>query len=156
MASIFQRVVGYGVLIVILYLVYKLIYNWWTKDSEKKKKEEYARTHSVTIQEVTIPMLCEASNEEMKYYKQMEIIDEALNGTSIFNNLTKFNFGTRAMLNMSNKTLVAMNGLAKTIENGIQNKTLSPTKAIVGNILLGYANSKVIPARGAMIPRKKA
>lgn len=139
--------IRYIVIAYILYWIINKAYNWYQKKVEQKKKEEYAQTHNMSVQEVTIPLLCESSKEDMIYFKEMEVCNEALS-----QNLMKTIMPTtKNMLIKSNKSLVALNGLSKTIETGIKSKAISPLLAKGGNILLGTCNSVIIPSRGAIM-----
>ena len=139
--------IRYIVIAYILYWIINKAYNWYQKKVQQKKKEEYAQTHNMSVQEVTIPLLCESSKEDMIYFKEMEVCNEALSQNLIKTIMPT----TKNMLIRSNKSLVALNGLSKTIETGIKSKAISPLLAKGGNILLGTCNSVIIPSRGAIM-----
>ena len=139
--------IRYIVIAYILYWIINKAYNWYQKKVQQKKKEEYAQTHNMSVQEVTIPLLCESSKENMIYFKEMEVCNEALSQNLIKTIMPT----TKNMLIRSNKSLVALNGLSKTIETGIKSKAISPLLAKGGNILLGTCNSVIIPSRGAIM-----
>lgn len=138
--------IGYIAVGVVLYYIIKWAYNKYKSIVEKNKKAEYAKANKIAMQEISIPMLCEYSKRDKKYFEEIEIIDESL-GSTITNKM----LSSKILLNMNNKTLVGMKGMYKTISYGMETKTLSPLAGKCGNMLLGFMNNYTPICRGCML-----
>lgn len=149
----FQKALGYGIVILVIYFIIRFFYNLYKKSVEKKKKEEYAQANNIPVQEVTIPMLCEYSLDEKEYFTKLDIIDE-----SVFDGmLSKFKSlsPNKILTNTSNKSFALIKGTSEVINNGLKTKTLNPVAAKFGNMIVGATNYLSIPSRGFLYSTMK-
>ena len=91
-------------------------------------------------------MLCEVSEEDAQYFHGMELIDESL-GDWIKNIApTPTN-----LLKLVNKGIIGIGGLAKSIQVGLKNESISPWLAKFCNLIIGLGNSIFMIVKGMLL-----
>ena len=134
--------------IIITFIVIQL-YKYIKNRISKKKKEEYAQANNVAIQEISIPLLCEYSLENKKYFKEMEIIDEVIsNWFNSFKSMT-----IKGLYNFNNKGAIANKGLIDSINVGLKSGAIDGRVAKVSNYAVAYANNILPLEKGALLSR---
>ena len=141
-----SRIIRYFLIGIILYYIVTILYKKVKQSNEKKKKEQYAQANKIAIQEITIDMLCEVSEEDAQYFHGMELIDESL-GDWIKNIApTPTN-----LLKLVNKGIIGIGGLAKSIQVGLKNESISPWLAKFCNLIIGLGNSIFMIVKGMLL-----
>lgn len=141
-----SRIIRYIVIAIIIYIICNYLYKKIKQNNIKKKKEQYAQANNIAMQEITIPMLCEVSEEDSKYFKGMELIDESI-GDWVKNVVpTPTN-----LLKLVNKGIISMGGLSKNVQVGLKNNSISPWLAKFCNIVIGLGNTIFMIVKGILL-----
>lgn len=141
-ANCTQYILGAAAILAVAYVLYR----WFKRKVDKKKRQQLAQARNVNVQEITVPMLCEFNESNAVYYSSIEVLDEGLTDW-----VKKILPTPRNLARWLDGGIAVMNGLSRTTEEGLKDGSINGILGAAANILVGIGNLVLITAKSLLL-----